>query len=421
LISSIAGALNPKNLISIPTGIIGGFFSGLGEGLGLWDSDEDLQEEIEASQRQVEVLERIHDLLEKKLEYALGGVYSYSSPENTAEYRKSMKDGWYERYYTGQLGLARDANEGKFKFFNPYGWMNPQALSDSIKQLEKAVNAFQKANETGEYYDQQRALLYAQRYELESQLANERDKKDSDDAAIENYKNQIEELDYQIKHFALDMAKSLYDIDLKSWAEELTDAVVSAWEAGENAEEAYRKKGKEIIKDLAKTIMQQKIMEIAFKNAGLDDMIANMMDYQSGKLNYGNVISIGDAITKAGGQATEAIVSILDYLESTGAIEKGDGTSSASSSIKNVTESTADLLASYINAIRADVSANRLMIAMYYPLFLTSMQQGNVIANAQLEQLKGIVANTKKNVELVESIYKILHGVAPDGTGIRVK
>jgi hypothetical protein len=61
------------------------------------------------------------------------------------------------------------------------------------------------------------------------------------------------------------------------------------------------------------------------------------------------------------------------------------------------------------------------MIAMYYPQFLSAMTQNNTIANAQLEQMKAIVNNTSRNVEFVELIYNILHGVAPDGTKIHIK
>ena len=67
------------------------------------------------------------------------------------------------------------------------------------------------------------------------------------------------------------------------------------------------------------------------------------------------------------------------------------------------------------------MSVNRTMIAMYYPQFLGVLSQNNTIADAQLEQMKAIVNNTGRNVELVEMIYNILHGGAPDGTKIHIK
>lgn len=99
---------------------------------------------------------------------------------------------------------------------------------------------------------------------------------------------------------------------------------------------------------------------------------------------------------------------------------QGSG-SSSTNTVKGMSEGTADVIVGYINAIRADVSVNRTMIANYYPQFLSSMQRGNTIADSQLAQLRTIVENTRQNREFVERIYNILHGVAPDGMRIQVK
>ena len=84
--------------------------------------------------------------------------------------------------------------------------------------------------------------------------------------------------------------------------------------------------------------------------------------------------------------------------------EEEDSGSGLSKGIQNVTENTANLLASYINAIRADVSVKReyvrRLVEELFPAY-------NVIAQAQLQQLTMI--NTAKNVEFVEEIRDILH------------
>ena len=411
LISSIVKNIGtlPVGIFNIVKGAVGGIFGGLFEGLGLWNSDEDLQEEIEASQRQVEVLERIHDLLEKKLEYVLGGVYNFSNPENTRQF--SAKTNGYKEYFENQLKWAKKAQDGSRTVFNWYAAMPADMLKESVDYLTKAVEAFNRANKTGEYYDQQRALLFAQRRELETQLANEQDKKGSDSAAIENYMNQIEDLDFQIKNFAMDMAKALYDIDLQSWASELTDAVVSAWENGEDAAEAYTNKVKDLMKDLTKNILAKKVMEQAFKNAGLDDLIVRLMDESSGKLDYSAIPEIAKALGKAGANSTDVITRVLDEMERQGYIDKGDGKSdsgSVTSGIKSITENTADLLASYINAIRADVSVNRVSISVNLPLIASAVQRSSVLAETQVALQTQIAQNTQRSAEAAEAIQNIL-------------
>ena len=86
--------------------------------------------------------------------------------------------------------------------------------------------------------------------------------------------------------------------------------------------------------------------------------------------------------------------------------EEEDSGSGLSKGIQNVTENTANLLASYINAIRADVSVKReyvrRLVEELFPAY-------NVIAQAQLQQLTMIQINTAKNVEFVEEIRDILH------------
>lgn len=89
-------------------------------------------------------------------------------------------------------------------------------------------------------------------------------------------------------------------------------------------------------------------------------------------------------------------------------IVNGSGSNSSSATIKNVTESTADLIASYVNAIRADTGANRLTLTQ---ILIGVQQQAEMpaLARQQLEQLRMIVTYTKATSERLVMIYDILH------------
>ena len=78
-------------------------------------------------------------------------------------------------------------------------------------------------------------------------------------------------------------------------------------------------------------------------------------------------------------KAVEASEQLYEWVQKTTGIDLSseDTSSSTGSSIKGITESTADLLASYLNSVRADASMNRQMIAQYYPMFLSAMTSGN--------------------------------------------
>lgn len=272
--------------------------------------------------------------------------------------------------------------------------------------MERALGGIYTTGGYEEMYDN----LKKQRDELARQYDSESRKKKSDAGKLADYEEQLREADETMKNYALDMAKSLYEIDLQGWASQLTDAIVSAWEKGEDAAEAYREKVKDLMKDLTKNILAKKVMEKAFANLGIDEIIANMMDASSGRLDETAIPRLAEALGQAGNLTVDAITKTLDAMEANGTIEReaSSSKSSTSNTIKGITENTADLLASYINAIRADVSVNRMTLTE-----ILSAVQGQselpVIAQAQLLQLEQISSNTLRNALAAEMIYDILH------------
>ena len=395
--AAIAGGL------SVVSSVLGGIIG---------NHDEALEEKIKASKQRVKLIDNLSDTFERALEKVLGGVYGYKDSETTSKF-KTQSDEYLKRYNEAEEAKERIKKGGEILF--DYQKISRNYTSD------KTYDAIKQAQASGEYYDQQRALLMMQRDEAAKQLRDEQSKKDSDGNAIDEYKQQIEELNEQIKSFALDMANTLYDIDLKSWAQEFGDAIVTAWENGEDAAEAYSKSVKSVMKNLAKNLLQQKIIEAAFKASDIEDMIVKMMDVSSGKLDYSNVERLSAAFMTMSDNVTEMYTAVLDELYKKGVIDKGESNGGLSSTIQGVTESTADLLASYINAMRLDLSVNRNMIAQYYPQFLGALSQGNTIANAQLAQLQMVVANTNRNANAAQDIYDILHAVMLGQKSLKTK
>lgn len=92
----------------------------------------------------------------------------------------------------------------------------------------------------------------------------------------------------------------------------------------------------------------------------------------------------------------DSMLNQREYLENLYGWSNGSS-ASMSSSIKGITETTADLLASYLNAMRADVSVIRQQEALYLPRL-------DITATAQLQQLGQITQNTLRNAEAAERI-----------------
>lgn len=344
--------------------------------------DKKLERQIEQLARINTTLDNVRSSIERNLSNTLGSVYAYDSKVKDAQaiqegIRQYQKDNgtWFARWINKALG--RFVNQSRYK--------------------TETYNQMQQANKTGAAYDQELAAYMMQRDNLEAQLDKERDKKKSDKDKISDYQNQIDELNDTISTFAKDMAKSLYGIDVSSWAKSLSDTIVDAWASGEDAAEKYHDKVKELMKDLAKNIIAKKYMEIALQP--VETLIENLMKENSGILSEDNINEIADKILSIGDTSVSTITSLLDKLKAGGLDFTDTNSASMSSSIKGLTETTGDILASYANAMRADLSVVRQQITI-------GMPQLNMTATAQLQQQVQIAQNTLRNADAAESINR---------------
>lgn len=386
-------------------GIVGGIAAAAGEAVN-WIGkiaqahDKKLDKAIEKSKLRAQQLQYIYEQIDGILERFLGSGTELK-----------LVDAENDRTRLNQLNNQIEAirNKGKINIFD---LMSLQKYKQEAEKLQKRVSAYDE----GGAYGYQRALMQEQLSELEKQRQAEIDKKKTDDSKVADYENQIAEMKQQIKDFAEETAESLYGINLKDWASQLGDALYEAWQKGEDGAEAFKNKVADIMGDVMNSILKISILEPAMQQ--LQKMLfgEDGMSGYFGKdfsLDERELESIADYLMGVS-EKTDDYYSMLDklnnYMEKQYGIsmkeEEEDSGSGLSKGIQNVTENTANLLASYINAIRADVSVKReyvrRLVEELFPAY-------NVIAQAQLQQLTMIQINTAKNVEFVEEIRDILH------------
>lgn len=393
--SGVAGGLNTLGLSSL-----GPYGAAIGAGLSVVSGlfamhDKALQKEIEASERRQKEMENMTKNIESVLESALGGVYSYKASRDTTEILKKVT-----RNYEENMGFLKSSNFIADMF-------GQSRLIYSKETYQQAV----KAKQSGTAYDAELASLMAQRDELKKQRQAEEDKKKTDADAIQNYDQQIKEMEQSIDDFTQTFLNDIYSIDIKSWASQLTDSIVEAWSKGEDAATAYHDKVQELIKDLTKNILSQKIMEMALQPT-LDSLQEILK--QKGKLDETDIPKIANQLIEAGNNTVENISNILDALKEQGWDLSENGTLSVSNSIKNITEDTADLLASYLNAIRLDVSVNRENLRLIL-VAVQAVPELNNIARSQLTQLTTLVALAEARNSKLDDMYswmnKVTNGV----------
>lgn len=348
--------------------------------------DAKLERQIKLAERNITELERLRNDVKTAIENTLGGVYSYKMDADTRKRLGNVTNS-YEKAARGESKKS-------------------QYSSDTYTTAKKSLSDPDNA------YLAEQASLMAQKDEMQRQLNAEEGKKKKDKDKIADYKQQIKEMETTINNFAKDFLKDIYGVDMKAWASQLTDAVVSAWSKGEDAIDAYKKKAKEMVKDLTKNIVSQKVMEVALQGP-LDNLTEIIK--QKGKLEPEDVVKVADDLYNGTNNAAENITAILERLKNMGLDLSENGDGSVTNGIKNITEETADILASYVNAIRLDVSVNRAQVKDIGELLKMRLPEMGQIQKAQLGQLTQIVMLAEARNEKLDRMMDWMNAVSTSG------
>ena len=389
---SSASASAAKGWDSFKNGDVGGMISGVVGSFTGWIKafaaahDAKQERQIKLAERNITELERLRNDVKTAIENTLGGVYSYNMDADTRKRLGNITNS-YEKAARGESKKSQYTSD---------------TYTAAKKSLSDPSNAFLA----------EQASLMAQKDEMQRQLNAEDGKKKKDKDKIADYKQQIKEMETTINNLAKDFLKDIYGVDMKSWASQLTDAVVSAWSKGEDAIDAYKKKAKDMVKDLTKNIISQKIMEVALQGP-LDNLTEIIK--QKGKLEPEDVVKVADDLYNGTNDAAENITAILERLKDMGLDLSENGDGSVTNGIKNITEETADILASYVNAIRLDVSVNRAQVKDIGELLKMRLPEMGQIQKAQLGQLTQIVMLAEARNEKLDRMMDWMNAVSTSG------
>lgn len=332
-------------------GILGGVVSTITSPFTIWSKlhDKKLQKLIDRSKQAAQIMQNQYDILEKRMANFLGNA-------------ANMK----VEGYSGEGGA--------------YG-----------KQLE---------------------LMKGQLAELEKQRQAEIDKKKTDNSVVEDYNKQIEEMKISIRNFAEEAANAIYGIDLNGWAQQIGDALVDAFAKGEDAAEAFDKTVADIMRSVVKNIIATEVIAPAFEKLrdylfGDDGVFANYKTGGDFKLSAQDAAGLAKVLESTKGSVEDAkeIYDLINNLTG-GMLDDTEKTKSVlSAGIQSVTEDTADLLASYLNAVRADVSIQT--YELWPRLLDVALPQISVIAQSQLVAQRQIAENTLRAAKAAESLVQL--------------
>lgn len=298
-------------------------------------------------------------------------------------------------------------------------------MSETAKALK--AEGFDTADSISAYGAQYAALLL-QREELERQYALENQKKDSDSDKLDDYKDKLSELNEEISQFKVNLLKNLYDIDFSSWADTLTNSLVNAFAEGQDAAEAFTSSVNDLMRSVVKNVISQAVLMPWLKS--LQEQVESLYDLNDESSIEKVIQFIYDSAMTEGQKRVEAAEKIFNAYDQMmgGGLSESSSSSTISGSAKQLTEETGSLLASYLNAIRADVSIQRELLARLASDFLpttNALLEGQVVQLSQIARNTDlIVQNTAACNELVGDIRDQVRSVVTVGSGgkaVRIK
>lgn len=271
------------------------------------------------------------------------------------------------------------------------------------KTVEKIADYWAKASYTADKalgskrYDESRKQLEnlaEQQLLVQKQLNEEENKKHTDSGKVQDYKNKLAELAEEMATLINDMLEDIIGASAEDIAKQLGDAFFEAVKSGEDAMEAWRNKVNEIVSDILRRMMIQKLLEEPIgqifdkykqrwfgtdgRFKGIDSVIGSMDEF-SNDLN-----AVGSSFKAIMDELPDEIKQYFTGDEERQASERGIATASQDSVDEN-------------NARLTTIQSHTYTIVQ-------GVAELNATGNQILDKLSGIEDNTAKTAETLDDM-----------------
>lgn len=271
------------------------------------------------------------------------------------------------------------------------------------KTVEKIADYWAKASYTADKalgskrYDESRKQLEnlaEQQLLVQKQLNAEESKKKTDSGKVQDYKNKLAELAEEMATLINDMLEDIIGASAEDIAKQLGDAFFEAVKSGEDAMEAWRDKVNEIVSDILRRMMIQKLLEEPIgqifdkykqrwfgtdgRFKGIDSVIGSMDEF-SNDLN-----AVGSSFKAIMDELPDELKEWFLGDEERQASERGIATASQDSVDEN-------------NARLTTIQSHTYTIVQ-------GVAELNATGNQILDKLSGIEDNTAKTAETLDEV-----------------
>lgn len=253
---------------------------------GLFNNDEEIQEDIDALQEEIDALQWVFDnqaIMRVQEQY--GSFFQMMSDAVKQTQRE------YNNILMGSTSWLNSLQRSKGEQL--ILWKSADRLATAYANIAYSAD---KALGSERYSEASSQLqnIAMQQHLIAEQMSQEMTKKDVDTAKLIEWKQKIAELGQQAVSLINEMVEDIIGDSSSGIAQELGDAFVEAFQAGEDAAKAWHDKVNDIVADILKRMLVQKYLEEPlgeifdeykerwFPNgqfAGLDAITGSMQDF----------------------------------------------------------------------------------------------------------------------------------------------
>ncbi|MCM1165196.1 MAG: hypothetical protein NC401_04185 [Ruminococcus sp.] len=271
-------------------------------------------------------------------------------------------------------------------------------LQNVYKQLEWQID---KALGLDEYEASMKAIqnMRKQQQELLGMINAEKSKKGkkSDASKIEEYTEQIRELDRAIEDMYDEISKNILQTDAKSFSDSLSESLVSAFEKGEDAAKAFEETVNDVLKNAIVNQLKKKFLEQQLQ--GALDNLESSMGYWNGDdfifdgLTDSEIEAFKRKVQAAANNFNQALGIYSDLFKDL--TDEEDSDTSLTGAVKGVSEETASLVAGQMNAIR--INQLEIKDTLRQQLLVLNQIAANTAFNKHLAKIDQIITILESN------------------------
>ena len=341
---------------------------------GLFNNDAELEEHIQAIQREVDKLEGSL----KRLQNAYEHTYWVFSDQEEEAYKKRVQA------IQDQIKVLEDEAALAMKAFNL------RKYSELTKQIKDLRYELEKAQRTGDMFSLQQLQienLRKQQVMIREQIESEKEKKDTDWDKITQWEEKIKDIDTEIDDMGRTMIETLAGTDVKSAIDEFADALVEAYDQGGDAAVALGKKTKDVLRNAVIEALKRQ-----FLAKGINDAVEYLGDAMSdNQLSDAEKAKFEAMVSQAGNLFNNALNGLGDWIRNT-EDKAGDALTGA---VQGMSEETGGIVAGRLNAVVINQSDLLVMMRQHllYQAAISTNTENTVTELREIKKTVNSLAN----------------------------